>query len=631
MMTISFSFCGKDSFPVVETGFPAPVLNPNTPRLLLSTALPQEPSVSDSTKKTVSRRSVIKSAIVAGAAGLAAAADTADTADAQTPGDAVTAGDLAIVDKVLGHTNSESDRTMMARSLTRLRGGYKALRTADLSESFEPAVHFDPRIPGTKLPTGKPGARVSPGRPLAYDGHPESLAFATVTELGRLLKARKVTSVALTRMYLDRLKMFGPRLNCVVTLTEDLALAQAERADREIAAGHHRGPLHGIPWGAKDLLATKGIRTTFGAKPYENQVFDYDATVVQRLAEAGAVLVAKLSMGELAMGDIWFGGLTRSPWKPSTGSSGSSAGPGSSTAAGLVGFSIGSETLGSIVSPSVVNGVTGLRPTYGRVPRTGAMALVWTMDKIGPMSRGVEDCALILNAIYGPDGRDASVTDAPFTWNPVSRISDLRVGIDSEAFASVEKSEPRKPLYDAVLATLKSLGVVLRPVALPKQTDAYGALPGLIIDAESSASFQKLTASGKLTQLAQQGQGNWPNTFRTGSTIPAADYLTALRLRARLQQEMAEALKDVDCFVTIPFGSPNIYYSNLTGHPTLVTRCGMLAGAPQMVEFTGNLYREDAILRLGFAFEQATVHHKLWPDTEKIPPIPPAPETRRSG
>jgi Asp-tRNA(Asn)/Glu-tRNA(Gln) amidotransferase A subunit family amidase len=431
-------------------------------------------------------------------------------------------------------------------------------------------------------------------------------------------------------MYLERLKRFGPRLNCVVTLTEDLALQQAERADLELTAGHYRGPLHGIPWGAKDLLATKGIRTTFGAKPYENHVLDYDATVVKRLEDAGAVLVAKLSMGELAMGDVWFGGLTRNPWKPTTGSSGSSAGPGSATAAGLVGFSIGTETLGSIVSPSVVNGVTGLRPTYGRVPRTGAMALVWTMDKIGPMCRGVEDCALVLNAIYGPDGKDVTVTEAPFTWNPSSRLSNLRVGIDIEAFSSVEKSATRKPIYDAALATLRSLGVTLKPVALPKQTDAYGALPSLIIDAESSASFQKLTASGKLTQLAQQGQGNWPNTFRTGSTIPAADYLTALRLRTRLQQEMAESLKDVDCFVTIPFGSPNIYYSNLTGQPTLVTRCGMVSGAPQMIEFTGNLYREDAILRLGFAYEQATEHRKLWPDTEKIPATPPKPAADNS-
>jgi Asp-tRNA(Asn)/Glu-tRNA(Gln) amidotransferase A subunit family amidase len=464
---------------------------------------------------------------------------------------------------------------------------------------------------------------MSAGRIPSFDGRIESLALASVVDLARLLKARRITSVDLTRMYLDRLKKFGPRLNCVVTLTEELAMRQAELADKEIAAGKYRGPLHGIPWGAKDLLATRGIRTTFGAKPYENQILDYDATVVRKLEEAGAVLVAKLSMGELAMGDVWFGGVTRNPWRPSAGSSGSSAGPGSATAAGLVGFSIGTETLGSIVSPSVVNGVTGLRPTYGRVSRYGAMALVWTMDKIGPMCRSVEDCALVLHAIYGSDGLDPTAADVPFVWNPGSRLSGLRVGIDSAAFESVSRNEKRKPIYETVITTLKSLGVEPQPVSLPKQTPALSALPSLIIDVESSASFQKLTASGRLGERAQQGQGNWPNTFRTGSLISAADYLIAMRHRAQLQRSMADALKEVDCFVTIPFAGPNIYYTNLTGHPTLVTRCGMLGGLPQMVEFTGNLYREDAILRLGFAYERATDHHKLWPDTESLPPTPP--------
>lgn len=585
--------------------------------------------MSDSNRHSVTRRAVLKSALAAGAAGLMGGDGPAAARTARMDSDAIAAADLVAVDRVLGLDYSESERTLMAKMLTELRSEFTAIRAADLPASTEPATHFDPRLPSTKLPTFKPGAKLSAGRAPAFDGRPESLAFATAVELGRLLKARKITSTALTRMYLDRLKKFGPRLNCVVTLTEELALRQAERADREIAAGKYRGPLHGIPWGAKDLLATKGIRTTFGAKPYENQVIDEDATVVRRLEEAGAVLVAKLSMGELAMGDVWFGGLTRNPWKPATGSSGSSAGPGSATAAGLVGFSIGTETLGSIVSPSVVNGVTGLRPTYGRVSRHGAMALVWTMDKIGPMCRGVEDCALVLNAIHGPDGLDLTTADVPFAWNPASRLSDLRVGIDTIAFDQIAKNAKRKPLYDAVLATLKSLGIELKPVTLPKQTPAFEALPGLIIDVESSASFQKLNLSGGLAQLAQQGENNWPNLFRAGSVVPAADYVNALRHRTLLQHAMADALKDVDCFVTIPFGSPNLYYTNVTGHPTLVTRCGMLDGLPQMVEFTGNLYREDAILRLGFAFEQATNHRGIWPDTEKLPEVPPP--IRRSG
>jgi Asp-tRNA(Asn)/Glu-tRNA(Gln) amidotransferase A subunit family amidase len=565
---------------------------------------------------------MIRAAVATGAAVLTSGSISGE---AQPTDGAVSAADVAIVDGILAHEYSAAERVLMARTLTRLRGSLRAIRAAELSADVEPALHFDPRLPGTKLPTGKSGAQAGRGAPMAYDGRPESLAFASVVELGRLLRARKVTSLALTQMYLGRLRKFGPRLNCVVTLTEELALRQAERADRELAAGQYRGPLQGIPWGAKDLLATKGIRTTFGAKPYENQVFDYDATVVERLEQAGAVLVAKLSMGELAMGDVWFGGLTRNPWRPATGSSGSSAGPGSATAAGLVGFAIGTETLGSIVSPSVVNGVTGLRPTYGRVPRTGAMALAWSMDKLGPMCRRVEDCALVLSAIFGPDGRDQTVADVPFRWNPASRLTGLRVGIEAQAFAGIEKIEKRAPIYKAMLDTLRSLGVTPRPVTLPKLTDAYAALASLIIDCESSASFQKLTTSGQLGQLAQQGQGNWPNTFRAGSTIPAADYLVALRLRARLQREMAEALKDVDCFVTIPFAGPNLLYTNLTGHPTVVTRCGMLDGLPQMIEFTGNLYREDAILRVAHAFEQATDHHKLWPDTETIPTLSAAP------
>jgi Asp-tRNA(Asn)/Glu-tRNA(Gln) amidotransferase A subunit family amidase len=586
--------------------------------------------MSESSRRSISRRAVLKSALAAGAASLVGGEDPATAKTTNPDSDAITAADLATVDRVVGLEYGEPERTLMAKSLTELRGEIKAMRAASLPASTEPATHFDPRLPSTKLPTEKPGAKVSVGRTTAYDGNPESLAFATAVDLGRLLKARKITSTALTRMYVDRLKKFGPRLNCVVTLTEELAIRQAERADHEIAAGKYRGPLHGIPWGAKDLLATKGIRTTFGAKPYENQVIDEDATVVRRLEEAGAVLVAKLSMGELAMGDVWFGGLTRNPWKPTTGSSGSSAGPGSATAAGLVGFSIGTETLGSIVSPSVVNGVTGLRPTYGRVSRHGAMALVWTMDKIGPMCRGVEDCALVLNAIYGPDGQDPTAADVPFAWNPASKLTDLKVGIDSTAFASIGRNSKRKPVYDGVVSTLKSLGTELIPVTLPKQNPAFSALPGLIIDVESSASFQKLNLSGELAQLAQQGEENWPNIFRTGSVVPAADYVNALRHRTLLQHAMADALKDVDCFVTIPFASPNLFYTNLTGHPTLVTRCGMLEGLPQMVEFTGNLYREDAILRLGFAFEQATDHHTLWPDTEKLPLAPP-PVSKRSG
>ena len=345
-------------------------------------------------------------------------------------------------------------------------------------------------------------------------------------------------------------------------------------------------------------------------------MFDYDATVIERLEAAGAILVAKLTMGELAMGDVWFGGTTRSPWNPVLGSSGSSAGPGSATAAGLVGFGIGTETLGSIVSPSVRNGVTGLRPTFGRVSRHGAMPLSWTMDKIGPMARGVEDCALILSAIHGADGHDITAIDAPFRWNPALPLKKLRVGVDQSAFDDMHKAatqadarpraKERAAVYQNALDTIKGLGVTLVPVTLPANAELYNPIAGITIDVEGASSFATLTASGKLDTLAQQDDWNWPNTFRAGSTIPASDYIQAMRLRSKLQREMADALKDVDCFVTVPFHGPTLVYTNLTGHPTLVTRCGMLQGVPQSIEFVGNLYEEAAILRLGLAYEQAT-------------------------
>jgi Asp-tRNA(Asn)/Glu-tRNA(Gln) amidotransferase A subunit family amidase len=426
-------------------------------------------------------------------------------------------------------------------------------------------------------------------------------------------------------MYLARLKRLGPRLLCVVTLTEERALAQAERADREIAAGRWRGPLHGIPWGAKDLLATRGVPTTYGAKPFETQMLDEDAAVVRRLDEAGAVLVAKLSMGELAMGDQWFGGKTRSPWDPRRGSSGSSAGSASAAAAGLVGFAIGSETLGSIVSPSVANGVTGLRPTYGRVPRTGAMALSWTMDKLGPMCRGVEGCAAVLHAIHGADGRDATAARGiPFRWEPRSDLKKLRVGIDEASFAEARKKPAWAKISDEVLGVLGTLGVTPVPVRLPPWNPAYDAVVGTLIDVEGAASFARLTASGGLDQLAQQEEWNWPNVFRSAALVSAVDYVQALRVRTHLQRAMAESLRDVDVYVTVPFRGPSLVYTKHAGHPTVVTRCGRSdEGLPESIEFTGAPYREDAALRLAFAFEQATPRHRDRPDTEQLSETPP--------
>ena len=573
--------------------------------------------------------------------GAEAVAQTGEVSAIGTGDSTITIGDIAAADKIAGRSYTDREREQMTRELGKLRDNLLTLRKGETDQLLAPAFHFDPRLPGTQFPAtraNKNGRTIRVSTPPRIANfHPgsgiESLAFASATELSRLLRNRQVTSLQLTKMYLERLKKYGPRLLCTVNLTEELALEQAERADREIAEGQYRGPLHGIPWGAKDLLATRHYPTTWGAKPYEQQVFDYDATVVGRLEEAGAVLIAKLTMGELAMGDHWFGGVTRNPWNPTQGASGSSAGPGSATAAGLVGFSIGTETLGSIVSPSVRNGVTGLRPTFGRVSRYGAMPLSWTMDKIGPMCRGVEDCALVLNAIYGPDERDVTVADIAFNWNPTSSLRKLRIGIDKAVFdALFERAlKPDAPAvlkaqaeaYEVALKTIQDLGGELTPVNLPGQRDLYSPIAWITIDVEGAAAFAQLTASGALDQLAQQSDYSWPNTFRIGSTIPACDYLKAMRLRTRLQQEMAAALKEVDCYVTIPFAGPTLVYTNLTGHPTLITRCGSVDGNPLSIEFVGNLYQEEAILRLGHAFERATSWHRQWPDPANLPTTPP--------
>jgi Asp-tRNA(Asn)/Glu-tRNA(Gln) amidotransferase A subunit family amidase len=372
------------------------------------------------------------------------------------------------------------------------------------------------------------------------------------------------------------------------------------------------------------MLATRGIPTTWGASPYKDQVFDDDATVVKRLDAAGAVLCAKLSLGELAMGDVWFGGLTRNPWQPDQGSSGSSAGPAAATAAGLVAFTIGSETLGSIISPCQTCGTTGLRPTYGRVSRHGAMPLARTMDKLGPITRGVEDTALVLAAIHGADGLDpTAAADVPFRWDPMLDVKTLRVAYEPRAFDFEQDFYKKNPnlreLYEPAFERLRDLVGELRPIQLPP-AEPYTGLAGLVIACESAASFTELLTSGRVRELKQQGRGSWPNAFRVGSTIPASDYLRAQQVRTQLQRAMAEAMRDVDAYVTIPYVGPTVAFTNLTGHPSLVTRAGMLDERPRSIEFVGNLYREDAICALGHAFERAT-GAPAWPETDKIPPL----------
>lgn len=534
---------------------------------------------------------------------------------------------LRQAEKLIGIELTDAEEAMALQNVSTNLDRYETLRKIEIPLDTEPATLFHPALPGKKFNAGSPagqphwGANVRPKKfklskvqspQLSSFSSLEDLAFASLTQLAELLRSRKVSPVELTKMYLARLKKYGPKLNCVVTLTEDLALTQAADAEREIKAGKYRGPLHGIPWGAKDLFATKGIRTTWGAEPYRDQVIAYDSTVVERLRDAGAVLVAKLSMGALAQGGRWFAGMTRNPWQveeDKTGSSGSSAGPASATAAGLVGFSVGTETLGSIISPSTRCGVVGLRPTYGRVSRYGAMGLSWTMDKIGPICRGVEDCAAALNGIYGPDGRDLTVGDVPFNWEPSAPLRSMRIGYIKTEFDQQQDPE-RKVIYQQALDALKSAGANLQPIELPKFS--VGALR-IILVAEAATAFDDITRDGRVNQLSGQEPGDWPNTFRSSRFIPAVEYIRAQRARRILMHEMDELMSKWDVFVSPAPGSLSLLITNLTGHPAVCVPCGFPKGLPQSIMFTGGLYDEGAPLRVALAYERATEWHTMHP------------------
>ena len=511
-------------------------------------------------------------------------------------------------EKVIGLQFSDAKRDSMLDGLKEQLDNYQNLRKVSLPNDVPPALQFNPIPLGMKLETSKKAFKMSPVPKVSVPADLEDLAFHSVGQLAQLIKTRKVTSEQLTKMYLSRLKKYGPKLECVITLTEDLALEQARRADREIAAGKYRGPLHGIPYGAKDLLATKGIRTTWGSVPYKGQVIDEDASVIKRLQAAGAVLLAKLTMGELAWGDVWFSGMTRNPWNYDQGSSGSSAGSAAATAAGLVAFSIGTETYGSIVSPSTRCGTTGLRPTYGRVSRKGAMALSWSMDKIGPICRTAEDCALVFNAIYGPDGQDQTVYDMPFNYDPAVNLSKLRIGYFKSAFDSAKGDRENN---EAALGTLRALGVDLIPVEFQKYP--INDL-GIILGAEAGAAFDELTRSGKDDTLVRQIKDAWPNVFRLSRFIPAVEYIQANRIRYLAIQDMAKVMKDIDVYVSPPFGGENLLLTNLTGHPCVVLPSGFSKeGAPTSITFVGRLFGEAIVLAVAKKFQDATGFHLKHP------------------
>ena len=519
----------------------------------------------------------------------------------------ITPDDIRHAEKLIGLEFTDAERAFMLEKVRALRQSYEALRELAFPNPLLPAIRFDPELLGEAQPPVYPLAR-EPAPPYPPPADQEEIAFASLSQLAFWLRRGEVTSVGLTELYLHRLKRFDPQLHCVITLTEERAMAQARRADEELRSGVDRGPLHGIPWGAKDLLAVRGYPTTWGANPYRDQIIDEDATVVTRLDDAGAVLVAKLSMGALAWGDVWFGGTTRTPWNPEEGASGSSAGSGAATAAGLVGFSIGTETWGSIVSPATRNGVTGLRPTFGRVSRHGAMALSWTMDKIGPMGRSAEDCALVFAAIYGRDDRDPTTVDKPFPWPPQLDLRGLRLGYLAEDF----QKDYRGKANDArALEVFRELGVELVPIQLPDYPiDALS----FILFAEAAAAFDELTRSHRDDELVRQVEDAWPNFFRLSRLVPAVEYIQANRVRTRLMAAMRELFTQVDAYIGPSLEGDNLLLTNLTGHPSLTLPTGLAEdGLPAAITLTGRLFDEATILALGRAFQRETDFHRARP------------------
>jgi Asp-tRNA(Asn)/Glu-tRNA(Gln) amidotransferase A subunit family amidase len=576
----------------------------------------------------LTRRRFLWSTAAAGLAGCASAAgrpvSSADPASiarlpspeaaSPRPGtSAITTQTIAEAEKLCAVTFSAADRKLMVQDFSQpdTLAPLRARRQHALPDSLAPAHNFDPGAP-PRLRNRAPRFPAVPPTPLP--SATADIAFAPVSMLSDWLRRRVITSVQLTDLYLERLRSIGPRLECVVTLTEELARRQAREADAELARGRWRGPLHGVPWGAKDLLDTAGIRTTWGAAPYRDRIPARDAAVVRRLREAGAVLVAKLSLGELALGDVWFGGVTRNPWNLAEGSSGSSAGSAAAAAAGLCGFAIGSETLGSIVSPSMRCGTTGLRPTFGRVARTGAMTLCWSLDKLGPITRTVLDAALVLPALAGPDPGDGDARDAPFELDPTTPLAGLKVGYVPAWFGKDADDVDR-----AALQAARRLG--LAPVELAMPPLPYEAL-GIILSAEGGAAFEGLVLAGREHELRQQDVDAWPNSLRQARFISAVDLIQAQRLRREVMQVMAALFERCDVMLGPSFADHMLLITNMTGHPSLTLRAGFVERAPRGygtdkttarktpittvpkgITLWGRLWDEATLCRVGMALE----------------------------
>ncbi|MDO9257057.1 MAG: amidase [Bacteroidales bacterium] len=517
---------------------------------------------------------------------------------------------VSATEKLFDLKMTASERDSMISMLESQLIDYTIIHSQAIDNSIPPAVWFNPVPSGVIYnETQEPIDWQLPAS-VAMPPDKDELAWYSVADLSVLIKTRKISSVELTRFFIDRLKKYSDTLHCVITLTEDRAMKQAQKADEEISHGTYRGPLHGIPYGIKDLFAVEGYKTTWGAAPYKDQVRNENATVVKKLDEAGAILLAKFSLGSLAMDDVWFGGLTRNPWDLNQGSSGSSAGSASATAAGLVPFAIGTETWGSIVSPSTRCGVTGLRPTYGRVSRAGAMALSWSMDKVGPICRSSFDCALVFQSLLGSDGIDQSVTDYPFNYTSAIDIKKLKVGYLKSLF---DLNDNR--VNDSIaLNVFRNMGITLTPVVLPDSATIPVKSLAIVLVAEAAAAFDDLTRSNMDDELNLQDKNAWPNIFRSAQFIPAVQYIQANRLRYKLIQEMYAVMKQYDVIISPSLSGNQSLLTNLTGNPCVVVPNGFdNKNHPTSISFIGNLYDEATLLSFAKIYQDATIFNKQRP------------------
>jgi Asp-tRNA(Asn)/Glu-tRNA(Gln) amidotransferase A subunit family amidase len=520
----------------------------------------------------------------------------------------ITKENIQSAEKIIGLEFTDAERDSMLDNLREQLSNYQNIRKVELSNDIPPAIIFNPIPVGYEFPQQQRKIKFSSYKNVKMPADKNDLAFYSIGELAELIRTKQITSEELTKFFIDRLKKYDPQLHCVITITEKRALDQARKMDKEIATGKYRGLLHGIPFGVKDLLATKDYKTTWGAMPYQDQMIDKDATVITKLEKAGAVLCAKLTMGALAWGDVWFGGKTRNPWNTNEGSSGSSAGSASSVSAGLLPFAIGTETYGSIVSPSTVCGTTGLRPTYGRVSRTGAMALSWSMDKIGPICRTAEDLAIVFNAINGLDGIDQTLYDVPFNYEPTINYNGLKIGYLKNDF---DKQYDFHANDSLTLAKLKELGAELIPIELPK-------IPvndlTIILSAESAAAFDELTRSNRDDLLVRQIKNAWPNSFRSSRFIPAVEYINANRIRFLLIQQMKKLMDQIDLYIAPTNEGDNEILTNLSGHPCVVLPNGFSQdGTPTSITFIGRLFDEGRLIAFAKKFQDATDFHKKHP------------------